>query len=142
MMPRLLRGLSILLLSTACSGSREVLPPPYDQLAVPDARLGSAQAPERGRRLFLGSCALCHGERGDGEGVRRTALSTRPRDFTDAAWRRRTSPRHVFYVIREGVHGTAMPAWKGLADDDTWDLVAFVLAADHDRPLNRPAPSP
>jgi len=142
MMLRLLRGLSILLLSTACSSPREVLPPPYDGLAVPAARLGSPQAQERGRRLFLGSCALCHGERADGEGVRRSALSTRPRDFTDSTWRRRTSPRQVFYVIREGVHGTAMPAWKSLADDDTWDLVAFVLAADHDRPLDRPSPNP
>lgn len=136
-MSRYLRGLSILALSTACSRPQEALPPPYDQLAVPGARLESPQAWERGRRLFLGSCALCHGERADGEGVRRSALSTRPRDFTDPSWRRRTSPRHVFYVIREGVHGTAMPAWKGLGDNDTWDLVAFVLAADH-RPGDRP----
>jgi mono/diheme cytochrome c family protein len=138
-MPRHLRALSILLLSTACSRTQEVLPPPYDRLAVPAGHLASPQAQERGRRLFLHSCAFCHGERADGKGVRRTALSTRPRDFTDPTWRRRTSPQRVFYVIREGVHGTA---WKGLGDDATWDLVAFILAADHDRPLSRPSPNP
>jgi hypothetical protein len=34
----------------------------------------------------------------------------------------------VFYVIREGVHGTAMPSWKALPDDAIWDLVAYVLS--------------
>jgi hypothetical protein len=34
----------------------------------------------------------------------------------------------VYYVIREGVHGTAMPGWKALPDDAIWDLVAYVLS--------------
>lgn len=137
-MPRRLRALSILLLSTACSSPPEALPPPYDRLAVPAGRLESAPARERGRHLFLSYCAFCHGERADGKGVRRSGLSSRPRDFTDPTWRQRTSPQHVFFVIREGVHGTAMPAWKALGDDDTWDLVAYILAADHDRPSPNP----
>ncbi len=125
-MPRRVPALSILLLFTACSGPQAVLPPPYDRLAVPAERLESTAAREHGRRLFLDYCAFCHGEKADGNGVRRSALSSRPRDFTDPSWRKRTSPQHVFYVIREGIHGTAMPAWKGLSDDDTWDLTAFL----------------
>ena len=61
--------------------------------------------------------------------MRRQGLSSQPRDFTDPAWRERTSPRHVFYVIREGSPGTAMPAWKALDDGETWDLTAYLLAA-------------
>jgi mono/diheme cytochrome c family protein len=34
----------------------------------------------------------------------------------------------VYYAIREGVHGTAMPSWKSLPDEDIWDLVAYVLS--------------
>jgi high-affinity iron transporter len=95
---------------------------------VPEERLVSAQASARGQALFLEHCALCHGARADGDGVRREGLSTRPRDFTDPSWRRRASPRAVFFVIREGVRGTAMPSWKSLDEGQAWDLVAFLLS--------------
>ena len=110
---------------SGCRGSD--LPPPYRDLAVPVERLASAEARQQGRALYLVSCALCHGERGDGNGVRQN-LSSHPRDFTDPAWRRRMTPRRVFYVIHEGVQGTAMPAWKALDEGETWDLVAYVLS--------------
>jgi mono/diheme cytochrome c family protein len=84
----------------------------------------------------LRHCALCHGERADGRGVRRN-LSSDPRDFTSPAWRRRTSPRQVYAVIRDGVQGTAMPAWRTLDEAATWDLVAYVLAVAEEGPLPR-----
>lgn len=59
----------------------------------------------------------------------RRNLSSRPADFTDPLWRERTTPRRAFFVIREGVHGTAMAGWKILDEAETWDLVAYVLSA-------------
>ncbi len=118
----------LLLLSTACNQRPESLPPPYDTLPVPRSRLASAEAHDRGRRLFLEHCALCHGVKADGQGVRRTGLTTRPRDFTDPSWHRRTSPRRVFYVVREGVRGTAMASWRSLTDEQVWDIVAFLTS--------------
>jgi mono/diheme cytochrome c family protein len=49
-------------------------------------------------------------------------------DFTSPAWRARMTPRRTFYVIREGIRGTPMPAWKVLNEDETWDLVVYVLS--------------
>ncbi|MGZ5496875.1 MAG: c-type cytochrome, partial [Candidatus Aminicenantales bacterium] len=72
-------------------------------MKVPPGLLDSAEARESGRRLFLTSCALCHGEKADGRGVRREGLSTPPRDFTNPSWRKGTTPRRVFFAIREGV---------------------------------------
>ena len=95
---------------------------------MPESRLRSPAARERGQRLFLEHCALCHGERADGRGVRREGLSSPPRDFTDPAWRQRTSPRRVFYTIREGSPGTPMAAWKIFDEGETWDLAAYLLA--------------
>ena len=114
-----------LCLLSACEGGG--LPPPYRDLEVPFERLASAAARDRGRDLYLTNCALCHGERGDGHGRRRN-LSSRPRDFTDTRWRRRATPRRVFFVVREGVQGTAMASWKSLGEEETWDLVAYVLS--------------
>ncbi len=107
--------------------SESDLPPEYRTLQVPEDRLAAAESVDRGRELYLDYCALCHGERGDGRGPRQN-LSSHPRDFTDPNWRRRNGPRKVFYVIREGVRGTAMPAWPVLDADETWDVVAYLLS--------------
>ena len=120
-----LAKIAVLLPLSACEGGE--LPDTYRYMEVPEARLASAEARDRGRGLYLEHCALCHGERGDGRGRRRN-LSSRPRDFTDHRWRDDTSPLEVYHAVREGVHGTAMPAWKVLDDGQTWDLVAFVLS--------------
>jgi mono/diheme cytochrome c family protein len=121
------RGLAILCLSAlGCSGPDRDLPPEYRRVAIPEQRLGSDAARQRGRQIFEDRCVLCHGERADGRGARSEALSPRPADLTSAEWRCRTSARLLFYRIREGVPGTAMPAWKALSEGETWDLVAYL----------------
>ena len=113
-----------------CSDVDRNLPAPYRTLTVPEAQVTSAAARERGRVLFQANCALCHGARGDGRGQRKEGLDVPPRDFTDPEWREHTSPRHVFFAIREGLAGTPMPAWKSLSERDAWDLTAFVLSLE------------
>jgi mono/diheme cytochrome c family protein len=127
MRPAITIALLISLGLSACSTDRD-LPEPYRRLKVPPALLDSAETRESGRRLFLTSCALCHGEKADGRGVRREGLSVPPRDFTNPSWRTGTTPRRVFFAIREGVHGTPMPGWRSFSDAQTWDLVAFLLS--------------
>jgi mono/diheme cytochrome c family protein len=117
----------MLLVLPGCADEEGDLPRPYRRLPVPSERLASTEARERGGTLFAVNCALCHGQRGDGRGARRQWLSGSPRDFTSAAWRASTSPRRVFFAIREGVSGTSMPAWPGLSEGDAWDLTAYVL---------------
>jgi mono/diheme cytochrome c family protein len=91
---------------------------------------------ERGRALFVAHCALCHGERADGRGVRRSALSSRPVDFTRPEWRRQAGFDTVNAAIRDGVRGTPMPGWKAtLTPDEIADLTAYVLSvAGQERP--------
>jgi len=113
---------------SACKGHDGDLPPRYRELAVPAPRLASAEARLRGRSLFLEHCALCHGDRADGRGVRREGLTSQPRDFTDPSWRSRTSPRRIFFTIREGSRGTPMPAWGILTDEEIWDLTAYLIS--------------
>jgi mono/diheme cytochrome c family protein len=114
----------ILLTAAACLSCSQPadLPPHFD------SRVASAESQRAGRELFLRSCALCHGERGDGQGARTSAFATPPRDFTNAAWRRSATAPSVFRVIRDGLPGTAMPGWRALGDDALVDLTAYVLS--------------
>ena len=106
----------------------------YRDLVVPQERIASVAARDRGRDLYRQNCMICHGERADGHGVRRSGLSTAPRDYSDPVWRARTSPREVFVAIKEGVPRTAMPAWRHLSDEEIWDLVAYVLSVSEQGP--------
>ena len=92
----------------------------YRRIIVPEARL---------RRLPFGGASVCtrptarSATRPDGRGTRQTGFTQPPRNFTDEAWRRSTSPRRVFFAIREGIPGTAMAAWRA------FDVAAYVRAA-------------
>jgi mono/diheme cytochrome c family protein len=121
--------LAVAMLLPACETPDADLPAAYRDIAVPAERLASAAAQQRGRDLFVEYCALCHGKNADGRGERREGLSRPPADFTDASWRKSTTPRQVYHVIREGVRGTSMASWKALSPQQTWDLVAYLLSA-------------
>ena len=43
-------------------------------------------------------------------------------------------PAYIYYIIREGKRGTPMPSWKVLDEDETWDLVAYVLSVADEAP--------
>ena len=116
------------LVSPGCADSDGDLPREYRRVDVPTTLLASAAARTRGGQLFHEHCVLCHGDRGDGRGVRREGLTTSPRDFTDPTWRADTSPRQVFFAIREGLRGTAMPSWKSLSEREAWEMTAYVLS--------------
>ena len=97
-------------------------------VSVPASVLTSADARQRGRDIFVRHCALCHGDRADGNGVRSKALSSKAADFTNPDWRARVSPEYVFRIVSDGKRGTSMPAWPTLSDAEKWDVIAYVLS--------------
>ena len=143
----LIASLTASLSLSACS-DRD-LPGRYRRLDVPAGRLASVDVQRQGRAIFLERCALCHGAFADGRGIRRRDLPTRARDLTDVEWQRRTSDRRLFFVISEGLHGTAMPAWKGtLVAGEIWSVVAYLRilgpqpGAEADEAPRGPSPRP
>ena len=92
---------------------------------APAEELASTEAAAAGRALFARHCAPCHGERGDGAGPRATHLAGAPADLRTLPEERR-DPDHLFRVLREGLPGSDMPSWRGLEDEELWQLVAFL----------------
>ena len=88
---------------------------------------------DRGRAVYRQRCIGCHGPDGDGNGAAATFLSPRPRDFTAAVFKFRSTPSgslptdgDLYRTITRGVRWTAMPTWHELPDKDRLAVVAFI----------------
>ena len=88
---------------------------------------------DRGRAVYQQRCVGCHGVNGDGNGIAATFLSPRPRDFTAAVFKFRSTPSgalptdgDLYRTVTRGVRWTAMPTWHELPDKDRLAVVAFI----------------
>lgn len=107
---------------------------------------------ELGDRLYTDLCASCHGDAGDGRGPdalrppppapdshdpgeesEPKPLDPRPRDFTKAVYKLRSTPSgklptdaDLFRSISAGLHGSAMIPFVALEERERWALVAKV----------------
>src|SRR2546426_5375869 len=101
--------------------------------AYPPDRL-SAQDTTAGKRVYVKWCAGCHGDAGAGDGPAASHMLPRPRDFTGAIYKIRTTAsgqlptdQDVLRSIDEGLPGTAMPAWKErLSERERRDVLAYL----------------
>ena len=89
-----------------------------DAIVVDRAGLG-------GIKLYQHRCATCHGEEGMGDGPAADFLYPRPRDFTTAVFKYKSSPGampprddDLFQIIKFGLNNTGMPGWATLLSDD------------------------
>lgn len=85
-----------------------------------------ARAISAGRAAYTGSCAVCHGARGDGRGAFGPSTHPDAADLTSAATKAKTDAQ-LFWIVKNGLGFTAMPAFRErYTDDDIWAIVAFL----------------
>ena len=104
---------------------------------------GNASAIATGRAAYTGSCALCHGALGDGRGRFGTSTYPPAADLLADGPRARTDAQ-LFWITRNGLSFTAMPAFGDVfADDELWAIVAYLRALQRGtgRPIELPAPT-
>ncbi len=95
-----------------------------------------AHAPADGPRLFARNCAQCHGERGDGKGPAQLSIPARyfgadPFKFTTTTGTKVPTDATLVATLKRGIHGSSMPSFDTLRDDELEALVGHV------RPLAR-----
>jgi len=90
-------------------------------------------APTAGERVYLESCAACHGQRGDGKGPEANRLKTKPRDFTGGIYKFRSTPsgslpldEDIFRTISRGVRTTSMLAQLHLSEKERWAVTEYL----------------
>ena len=88
---------------------------------------------KRGHALYVRYCIFCHGPSGDGRGESAPYLDPKPRDFTKAVFKCRSTPSgslpldsDLYDTITRGVHASGMPSWKPLLRQERADLVAYI----------------
>lgn len=84
-----------------------------------------------GERLYFGTapgsgCAICHGEKGQGNGPLATQFDPLPRNFACAKTVNDVPDGQLFWIIKFGSPGTAMPSHKSLSDEQIWQLVSHL----------------
>jgi len=86
-----------------------------------------------GKALYRRYCITCHGVHGDGAGENAPHLDPKPRDFTKATFKCRSTPsgslptdNDLYNTISRGIYNSAMPPWKPLTRQQRADLVAYV----------------
>jgi mono/diheme cytochrome c family protein len=97
--------------------------PPYDGPRAASREAGNA---ERGREVFAGACARCHGESGRG--------GPRGGSVTDPSYLALVSDQHLRTTVIAGRSDLGMPDWRGdggtapLMPQQVSDVVAWVVA--------------
>jgi cytochrome c oxidase cbb3-type subunit 3 len=98
---------------------------------APVIKEASAQVRE-GEHLFQANCAFCHAADGTGKNWIGSFLEPHPRNLTDPANMSSMTRDRLRKVIREGLPGTTMPAWKSVFNFKQIDsIIDYVDKAFH-----------
>ncbi len=101
---------SAVFLGWALSSCGEELFPELKQVPGNVNAVGEAeQEPRSGAEVFAVTCALCHGETGDGQGI--VVLDRPARSFQEGAFSFGNTPEALFRTISAGIGGTPMPGF-------------------------------
>jgi mono/diheme cytochrome c family protein len=103
-------------------------------LAAQETQVGGLQGhPEAGKRHYRRFCVGCHGPQGDGTGENAMWIDPKPRDFTAAVFKCRSTPTgslptddDLFRSVTRGFVATNMPPWRPLTRQARVDLVAYI----------------
>ena len=113
--------LSTTMASSVKAHARGITPPPG---------LDGADHVHEGAEAYDAMCVSCHGAPGREPGVVGKGLNPKPPDLSKEAddW----SAEEVFWVTKNGIRMTGMPAFGPThSDDELWDLVALVKRLPH-----------
>jgi mono/diheme cytochrome c family protein len=91
---------------------------PPDAAAKQNPNAGKADAVTAGQKIFLRSCAECHGE--DGTGLQEGVSNLQSPDV------QKQSDGALFWKVTTGNLKKGMPAFGKLEENDRWNVVSYL----------------
>jgi cytochrome c553 len=86
--------------------------------------LGNPQKVIMGTEHFAAHCASCHGAPGVPRSEAAEGLYPQPPDLANAP--SQYTQAELFWIVRNGIKMTGMPAWSDHSDEELWATVAFI----------------
>jgi len=97
---------------------------PKSANAIKNPLKGKASATAEGKKLFTQMCAICHGNKGKGDGMAGMSLNPRPTNFTKSTVQSQTDGA-LYWKITEG--RAPMASYKAaLKPNQRWQLVNYI----------------
>jgi mono/diheme cytochrome c family protein len=114
-----------------CPQPRKTAKAPQEFLLKTNPLPATADSVNAGKALFQQSaqpvaCAMCHGNKGDGQGFMGAALVPPPRNFTCETMMKDIPDGQLFWIIKNGSPGTGMMSFAGLPDEQVWQLIHYI----------------
>jgi mono/diheme cytochrome c family protein len=102
-------------------------PAPQAAAEAKDPWVSTPELVARGEVVYKTNCALCHGEKGMGDGPAGAALNPKPRNYTLGKWKQGNSIIALFNTVTHGIPGSSMAAYESvLPEADRWAVVNYV----------------
>lgn len=100
---------------------------PHD--SVPELPENASEHLRRGQRLYLQNCAFCHGNNATGRNWIGEFIEPKAANLAESIVVHESSREALIALIRVGVEGTAMPAWRWTLSDAQIGAIADYLRA-------------
>ena len=92
--------------------------------AIENPLKNDVKATKQGKALYAQLCAICHGDKGKGDGLASATLSPKPADFSSEKFNSQTDGA-VYHKLTEGK--APMASYKeSLTDTQRWQLVNYL----------------
>lgn len=105
---------------------------PGDPLPIPEFTPATSESLANGKKIYLTSCASCHGPLGKGDGPQEMkdddGKPTRPRDLTRGVYKGGGTKADLYARLMLGVPGSPMPASTTLKLNEVQDVLNYILS--------------
>ncbi len=97
-----------------------------DITTIKEPWVENAEVVQYGMGVYKANCAMCHGDKGLGDGPAGMALNPKPRDLVEGQWKNGGDSIALFNTLANGIAGSSMPAFVQIKVADRWALVQFI----------------
>ena len=124
--------------SGLCPQPRKTVTAPDEFLELKNPLEATPQNILAGKTLFHvdaepSACRVCHGISGNGLGILFHRVEPKPRDFTCIQTMDNLPDGQLFWIIKNGSPGTAMPSFSYLEDEQVWQLILYLRSFSREK---------